>query len=445
MASTNATRTLLDALRKALLVWSPPLPWGLGYSGGRDSGVLLWALSEVTAPENLTALHIDHGWRPKEEREGEASLVAGWCAQRGVRLRSFGPPWTSASSESTARAYRYSCFQEFVREHPGSPVFLAHHADDQAETVLMRLLRGRSWQGLVGMPARRGPFLRPFLGVRAELLAEVALREGVPYWEDSTNADPAFSRNFLRQQVFPLMKLRFPRVVEALNEFAGAWSQTALSTQADPTWAVEGQEAVVATLVWDQWSPLQRQAQLLAVAHRLAPVGALSRRFLETVTGDERRTPAQGGRWSWSRSAEAVRWAVARRAPQEYFVVAEPNVEYELESYRMSWSVNESEAGEGGVLFVPGPDPARALVWRSALPGMRFASADDPDWGRERRRHRLGSLSPRRCALLVQDGLLKAAVDPQTNRVLWTETGPGKLHKAGIFVKLRQRSDYERR
>jgi len=444
MASTNATRTLLDALNRVLALGAPPPPWGVGYSGGRDSAVLLWALSEVTAPGNLTALYVDHGWRPKEERKAEAAVVAAWCARRSVTLRHFAPPDPAPSSEASARAHRYACFHKFVQENPGSPVFLAHHADDQAETVLMRLLRGRSWQGLAGMPVRRGSYLRPFLSLRAELLADVAARENIPFWDDSTNTDPTFSRNFLRGQVFPLVTKKFPRAVEALNEFAGAWSQTAPAADPAPEWTFESLVARVSPLVWDRWSPLQRQAQLLAVAHRLAPTVNLGRRFLETVVVEGRQSAAQGSGWFWSRSAATIRWAVARRVPKEYFVLAGQGVEYDVGFYALSWSATRP-AGEDSVLFVPGVDPKLTLVWRSPLPGMRLASADDPDWGRDRRRHRLGSLRPERCALLLQDGLVTAVLDPLMNRVLWAETSQGKLHKAGIFVKLRQRSDYERR
>jgi tRNA(Ile)-lysidine synthetase-like protein len=442
MASTNATRTLLDTLNRALDHWAPPLPWSLGYSGGRDSGVLLWALSEVTAPGNLTALHVDHGWRPAAEREAEAALAAAWCARRGVNLRKFPPPPPGPASEAAARAYRYACFEQFVGEHQGSPVFLAHHADDQAETVLMRLLRGRSWQGLAGMPARRGPFLRPFLGLRAALLAEVAARQAIPYAEDSTNADPGFSRNFLRRRVFPLMTEKFPRAVEALNEFAGAWRQAAPSVEADAAWAVEAGAALVPTPVWDGWSPLQRQAQLLAAAHKLTREVRLGRRFLETVAAD-RLSPARGAGWSWSRSAQTVRWSVAPAAFKEYFLTADAGTEYDLPSYTLSWSPDDPRSG--GALFVPGVDAARPWVWRSVVPGMPLASAGNADWGRETRKRRLGTLDPSRCALVLQDGLLVAALDPLANRLLWTETGHGKLHKPGIFVKLRQRSDYERR
>jgi len=387
------------------------------------------------------ALHVDHGWRTEEERAEEAKTVAAWCHRLGVSLRSFPAPIPIPIDEDAARKHRYSCFQTFLAEHPASPIFLAHHADDQAETVLMRLLKGRSWQGLAGMSDERGAFRRPFLGLRASLLAEVAASEDIVYHDDSTNADPGFSRNFLRLQVFPLVSQRFPRAVEALNDFARAWSQLAPSGTLDPGWAIDALGGTIAIASWNQWRPLERQAQLLAVANSLGS-WKWRRRFLEELVADGRTESGQGGGWAWHHRGSEVRWEkVVQPASREYFILAEPGREYDLGSYRVSWS---SRSGDGR-FFVPGPDPSKPLVWRSAVGGMRFASVDDEDWGKPRRRRRLGSMKPERCALLVQEGLIRAALDPQTNRVLWVETGVEKLHKTGIFVKLIERSVYERR
>lgn len=440
MRSTSAT-LLLNAVRASVILEPPPFPWGVGYSGGRDSAILLWALVQCTDPGNLVALHVDHGWRSGEERAKEGTVVADWCSRLGVSLLSYPPPLEMASNEAEARRHRYSCFQAFLSDHPESPVFLAHHADDQAETVLMRMLKGRSWQGLAGMPARRGPFRRPFLGLRATVLAEVAEGLTVPIHQDSTNSNHQYSRNFLRHRVFPLLVERFPRAVEALNDFAEVWSQVAPPGALDPGWETDALGGVVPCRIWDGWSPLYRQSQLLAVANPFAG-SSWRRRFLEELAVEGRTAPAQGGGWAWSRSGTSVRWKkIVHKPSEEYFVLANPGVEYELGSHRVSWTPGARE----GAVFVTGVDPALPLIWRSAVAGMRFASLDDPDWGKQKRRHRLGSLKPERCALVVQEHKIVAALDPQTNRVLWIETGSEKLHKTGIFVKLIARSDYERR
>jgi tRNA(Ile)-lysidine synthetase-like protein len=443
MPSISATTTLLEALKRSIELWAPSRPWGVGYSGGRDSAVLLWGLAQLAPPGDLVALHVDHGWRSAAERAEEAAVVERWCRRLGVALVNFDPPSAGPRTEASARAYRYACFSTFTGQHPDSPVFLAHHADDQAETILMRVLRGRSWQGLAGMAAKRGPFLRPLLRVRASVLAEVALAQGVAVHQDSTNADTAYARNLLRHRVFPLLNERFPRAVEALVGLGRAWAQLAPGGRAADEWTWEPGQASVTAPVWDLWSPVERQAQLLAVVSRLSP-GRVSRRFLETVAESGRTATAAGAGWAWSRDGGRVVWAVLAHAEvQEYFIVAEADRTYDTGAFQFQWSAQGGALA--GALFVAGPDPAVPLVWRSWAPGMRLASADDPDWGKERRRRRLGTAHQGRCALLLQDALVRAVVDPLAKRVVWSETGPEKLHKTGIFVKLEQRSDYERR
>lgn len=446
MRSTNATRILLDTVTSSLDLWVSTSPWGVAYSGGRDSAVLLWALARLSSPERLTALHVDHGWRSDAERQEEKAVVTAWCRSLGVSLRTYPPPVSVSKTEAAARAHRFACFQSFLSEFPSSPVFLAHHADDQAETVLMRLLKGRSWQGLQGMAPRRGAYLRPLLGLRSSLLAEVAALERIPFHQDSSNTDLHFSRNHLRHTVFPEMVRGFPGAVEALNEFASAWSQVSPDGALDERWTIAGSKATVATAVWDGWNRLERQAQLMAAAREMAGTCRFGRRFLETVTRPGRTGRGQGAGWSWSRKGLEVRWErVVLPSSKEYFILAERGKEYELETYRMRWTATAAESMDDGGIFVEGPDPLQPIVWRSAFPGMQFSSLGEPDWGKERRRKRLGSLEPSRCALILQGGLLRAAVDPMENRVLWNETGVGKLHKTGIFVKLIGRSDYERR
>jgi tRNA(Ile)-lysidine synthetase-like protein len=430
--STSAN--VLEVLGARLAGWNPPRPWGVGYSGGRDSAVLLWALVQAGGPGSVVALHVDHGWRPAPEREAEALLAEAWCARLGVVLRRFGPPGEPVRSEADARRYRYRCFQTFVDEHPESPVFLAHHADDQAETLLLRLVQGRSWQGLGGIAPRRGPFLRPFLTLRRSTLAAVAADQSIPYHEDSTNAREAPARNYLRNRVLPLLEQRFPRTVPALGDFGRVWTALAPGTGVSPLWKAEGRGGWVEGRSWDDWSPLVRQAQLLAWASAAQPGVRLSRRFLEAVVEDGRVRGARGAGWVWTRSAQGVRWEpVVQGAPKEYLILVDRPGTWTVGSWVLAW---DGPSGTGN-LALPVVDPHRPWVWRSAVPGMRWTSADDGDWGRDRRRRRLGSLDPARCALVYQDGCLRAVVDPQTLRMVWSESGGEKLHKSGIFVTLR--------
>lgn len=445
MRSTNATQILLDTLTSFLRQTPWRGPWAVGYSGGRDSVVLLWALSQLESAAQITALHVDHGWRPAAERLAELQIVEDFCRTLGVSLRHFGPPDQVVRSELEARTHRYRCFRAFASEHPGVPVFLAHHADDQAETVLMRLLRGRSWQGLAGMAPRRGAYLRPLLTLRASVLAQVATREGLRFHHDTSNADITFTRNFLRHEVFPLLTRRFPRGIEALGEFGALWSQVGPPSEVAGSWVSLDQGAEVSTDLWDRWTPLTRQAQLLGVASGLEPTVRLGRRFLEQLTMDGRTSSAEGAGWSWSRIRGRIQWKrIGPRRPANYYVVAKAGREYDLGAYRICWFATPDAENPCGGVSIPGLRADLPVVWRSAIPGMRWRSRDCSDWGKSLRRSRLAGVSSDHCALVLQGGFLKAVVHPERAQVLWSESPQEKLHKTGIFVKLLKRSDYER-
>ena len=172
-------------------------------SGGADSLALLaLAVDAGLAP---VAVHVDHGLRPGSEREAE--VVAGAAARLGARFDArqvqvgAGP-----NVEARARAARYDALEAARVEHAATAVLVAHTADDQAETVLLNLLRGSGSPGLAGMPARRGRVARPLLGARrADVRAECARRELVPV-EDPSNEDLAHRRNWIRHEVLPMLE-----------------------------------------------------------------------------------------------------------------------------------------------------------------------------------------------------------------------------------------------
>jgi len=172
-------------------------------SGGADSLALLaLAVDAGLAP---VAVHVDHGLRRGSERE--ADVVAGAAARLGAGFDArqvhvgAGP-----NLEARARSARYDALEAARAEHGATAVLVAHTADDQAETVLLNLLRGSGSAGLGGMPARRGRVVRPLLGARrADVRAECARRELVPV-EDPSNEDRAHRRNWIRHEVLPLLE-----------------------------------------------------------------------------------------------------------------------------------------------------------------------------------------------------------------------------------------------
>jgi tRNA(Ile)-lysidine synthase len=194
----------------------------VGLSGGVDSVVLLHVLRAL-APEfgfRLAALHVNHGLSPDAARWSRfcASLCRRWHVPLGVRRVRVQP--AGDGLEAAARAARYAAF---LRLRAGA-LALAHQLDDQAETVLLNLLRGAGLAGARGMPAaarRHGLLiLRPLLEVPRARIAAYAEANGLAWVEDQSNADEARTRNFLRHRVGPLLAQRFPRWRESLARAA---------------------------------------------------------------------------------------------------------------------------------------------------------------------------------------------------------------------------------
>src|SRR4029079_18159666 len=113
-------------------------------------------------------------------------------------------------------------------------IALAHQADDQAETVLFRIVRGTGLRGLAGIPYRRGPFVRPLLDVTRAEIARYLARRSIPFVEDPSNADPRFSRARVRHRLLPLLAEENPRVREALVALAAEARPSGAAAARDP-------------------------------------------------------------------------------------------------------------------------------------------------------------------------------------------------------------------
>jgi tRNA(Ile)-lysidine synthase len=189
-------------------------------SGGPDSLALLELLHRGFAEHQhaLIVAHVDHGIHADSGRL--ASLVATAAADRGLAFHVARLQLGAGTSETSARRARRSALRAIAADSGASDIVLAHHADDQAETVLLRLLRGSGPAGLAGMAARRGPWLRPLLGVRRSELAEYLASRGISAWIDPANTDPRHLRSWLRTAVFPALAERIPDLVERLTKTA---------------------------------------------------------------------------------------------------------------------------------------------------------------------------------------------------------------------------------
>ena len=195
-------------------------------SGGVDSVVLLHAATAAAAAlkvGQLAAFHVNHGLSP-HANEWEAFCLK-LCEQYGIvlELRRVRVMPDGEGMEAAARRMRYAALDAFECDW----VLLGHHRDDQAETVLLNLLRGAGVHGAAGMAERRGRLLRPLLGVSREEIVDYAKRCRLSWVEDESNADSRYRRNFLRHQVMPLLLQPFPDAANSLARAARSFGETA--------------------------------------------------------------------------------------------------------------------------------------------------------------------------------------------------------------------------
>lgn len=239
-----------------------PGPLAVGFSGGMDSSVLLHALAQLpqARARGLRAIHIDHGLHAD---------AGAWARHAQTFASALDIPLTIAAVrvdgaagtglEDAARRARFAAFAQALR--PGEILALAQHRGDQAETVLLKLLRGAGPEGLAGMrvlrPLANGLLWRPLLDVPRAQLREYALTHKLDWIEDPSNARTDLSRNFLRHEILPRLGQQWSQVEAALAHSA-TWQRAAadyIDAQAASALAsLRGTDP--ATLDWRGWLAL---------------------------------------------------------------------------------------------------------------------------------------------------------------------------------------------
>ena len=214
------TRTLPEHLAAALAN-TPAAPLCVAFSGGPDSTALLHALAQIPAARErgLRALHVDHGLHA--DSRAWAGHCQRACSDLNVPCTTLGAQVETHRGEgleAAARHARYAAFEQDLRE--GEWLLLAHHRDDQAETVLLKLLRGAGPEGLGGMRERRplgkGQLWRPLLALpRAQLRAHVEAH-ALSCIDDPSNADARLSRNYLRHEILPRLAAHWPQAADSI-------------------------------------------------------------------------------------------------------------------------------------------------------------------------------------------------------------------------------------
>ena len=203
----------------------------VAYSGGRDSHVLLHALSvDARFRQQAVAIHIHHGLQP--EAEAWIGHCQQQCAALSVPLEVYSVKVhcaTGESLEAAARTARYALFAQKLR--PGDVLLTAHHQRDQAETLLLQVLRGAGLSGMAAMPAvaslGQGWLCRPLLALPKADIDRYAQDVGLSWIEDPSNQDMRFDRNYLRQKVLPHLESRWPSYARTLSRSAQCCAQAA--------------------------------------------------------------------------------------------------------------------------------------------------------------------------------------------------------------------------
>lgn len=205
----------------------------VGVSGGADSICLLHILKTLQKEYDmkLTVAHVNHGVR--QEAKEDAKFVESICKKWGIPYQEHNcnivalAKEQKCSEEVVGRNERYGFFEKVRRTYNGDRIAVAHTMNDQAETMLMRLVRGSGITGLGAMEAKRGFIIRPILTISREDVETYCQQNGLAFKEDATNKMDIYTRNKLRLNVLPILKKEFnPNVIEVISQAATQLQET---------------------------------------------------------------------------------------------------------------------------------------------------------------------------------------------------------------------------
>lgn len=195
---------------------------GVAVSGGIDSMVMLDIMLKIGA--DVTVINIEHGIRGAESKK-DSDFVISYCKQKDIKYLFFSIDAVQESKkrkqsiELCARNLRYEIFNEILNDKTVDYIALGHHADDNAETILMRILRGTGVRGLKGIVDNNG-FIHPLITYGRKQIEEYATKKNIPFVTDSTNNQSDYTRNFLRNDVIKVLQKRFKNLNESFSRLA---------------------------------------------------------------------------------------------------------------------------------------------------------------------------------------------------------------------------------
>lgn len=196
-------------------------------SGGSDSMALLHKLKQLEDELDIEviAVHVNHSIRENAERD--ANLVQEYCKNNRIRFYKFKvdvpklAKVKALSLESAGREARYGIFDALIQKGVADKIALAHHLQDQAETILLHLFRGAGLSGVKGMDYQKGDiYIRPMLSTPKKDILDYINYNDIPYVDDETNFESTYTRNYLRNEIFPLLLKKWPNIVGTLINFS---------------------------------------------------------------------------------------------------------------------------------------------------------------------------------------------------------------------------------
>jgi len=227
--------------------------------------VTTWASKRKAPP--IKALHVHHGLQPAADSFAEhcERLCADWHIPFQL-LKTEVPRVKGESLEAAAREKRYQALS--AASPTGSALLLGHHAHDQAENFLIRALRGSGLRGMAGMQNQRAHedivLVRPLLTYSRDDIIEYANKHGLQWLEDPTNASPAFARNFLRNEILPMLTPHFPKAVSTLSRTAAHLqeAQSFIDRQTEAAFYPITQNNTFDLQLWNQLDPFLQKCVL---------------------------------------------------------------------------------------------------------------------------------------------------------------------------------------
>ena len=197
----------------------------VGVSGGADSMVLLWGLIDKQKQIGFyfEVINVNHHLRGKASDE-DSLFVENFCKKRKIPYKIIDVDVKKLKNdkkytlEESARVARYDAFKTIMKEDKLNKLFLAHHKNDQAETILMHIFRGAGLSGAVGI-RNTDVIVRPLLNLSKEDILKIASEHGIEFVQDASNADNDYSRNYIRNCILPQIETAFPGATENITNF----------------------------------------------------------------------------------------------------------------------------------------------------------------------------------------------------------------------------------